>query len=140
MSKNRVADWRLSERRFSGRGAEGSHKVFVLWRLVLSHSRSKCYETCLESCGILSSFCDSIFVSIEQESSDWLVFDCKEVRWRKIDFMFWKHSHSPPLRAKRYPIFIVWRTSAYHYNLIFIGQEWRKKIWRKLERNHLDLI
>ena len=38
--------------------------------LYLGHSRSKCYETCLESCGILSSFCGSFFVIIEQDSSD----------------------------------------------------------------------
>ena len=38
--------------------------------LYLGHSRSKCYETCLESCGILFSSCGSIFIDIEQESSD----------------------------------------------------------------------
>ena len=38
--------------------------------LYFGHSRFKCYETCLESCGILSSSCGSIFIDIEQESSD----------------------------------------------------------------------
>ena len=38
--------------------------------LYLGHSRFKCYETCLESCGILSSSCGSIFIDIKQESSD----------------------------------------------------------------------
>ena len=53
---------------------EGEQKVatrsLYFGVLYLDHSRSKCYETCLESCGILSNSCDTLFVNIEQESSD----------------------------------------------------------------------
>ena len=53
---------------------EGEQKVttrsLYFGILYLGHSRFKCYETCLESCGILSSCCGSIFINIEQKSSD----------------------------------------------------------------------
>ena len=65
-----MIDWHLSEKRFSGgewKVASRSLHFDILYR---GHSRSKCYETCLESCGILSSSCGSIFINIEQESSD----------------------------------------------------------------------
>ena len=53
---------------------EGERKVatrsLYFGILYLGYSKSKCYETCLESCGVLFSCCSSIFVNIEQESSD----------------------------------------------------------------------
>ena len=65
-----MTNWRLSERRFSGGKRKVASRSLYFGVLYLGHSRSKCYETCLESCGILPSFCGSIFVNIEQESSD----------------------------------------------------------------------
>ena len=49
---------------------EGSSRSLYFGVLYLGHSRSKCYETCLESCEIFSSSCSLIFIDIEQESSD----------------------------------------------------------------------
>ena len=65
-----MIDWRLSERRFNGREWKVASRSLFFGVLYLGHSRSKCYETCLESCGIFSSSCNSIFIDIEQESSD----------------------------------------------------------------------
>ena len=65
-----MTDWRLSERKFSGGEWKVASRSLYFGVLYLGHSRSKCYETCLESCGILSSSCGSILLDIEQESSD----------------------------------------------------------------------
>ena len=65
-----MTDWCLSERRFSGGERKVASRSLYFGVLYLDNSRSKCYETCLESCKILSSSCGSIFIDIEQEPSD----------------------------------------------------------------------
>jgi len=62
-----VTDWRLTERRFSGGERKVASRSLYFGVLYLDHYRSKCYETCLESCEILSSFSGSIFINIEQK-------------------------------------------------------------------------
>ena len=65
-----MTDWQWSERRFSGGERKVASRSLYFGVLYLGHSRSKCYETCLESCRILSRSCGSIFIDIKQESSD----------------------------------------------------------------------
>ena len=65
-----MTDWRLSERRFNGGEQKVASRFLYFGVLYLGHSGSKCYETYLESCGIFPSSYGSIFIDIEQESSD----------------------------------------------------------------------
>ena len=65
-----MTDWCLTARRFNGGERKVASRSLYIGVLYLGYSRSICYETCLASCEILSSCCDSISVNIEQESSD----------------------------------------------------------------------